>query len=84
MWQWQIAPSLALTNALRIDHLMLGRSGAVPLGYPFSNASWDRSATTESFNSGLVWKASSEDTVRLTVGRGVQLPNLAELGALAD
>lgn len=82
MWQWQIAPSLSLTNALRIDHLMLGRSGAIPPGYPFTNGAWDRSATTESFNSGLVWKASSNDTVRLTVGRGVQLPNLAELGAL--
>jgi outer membrane receptor protein involved in Fe transport len=82
MWQWQIAPSLALTNALRIDQLMLGRSGAVPPGYPFTNANWDRSVTTESFNSGLVWKADPEDTVRLTVGRGVQLPNLAELGAL--
>jgi outer membrane receptor for ferrienterochelin and colicins len=55
MWQWQIAPSLALTNALRIDHLMLGRSGSAPLGYPFANANWDRNTTTESFNSGLVW-----------------------------
>ena len=53
-----------------------------PLGSPFANANWDRSVTTESFNSGLVWKADAEDTVRLTVGRGVQLPNLAELGAL--
>ncbi len=83
MWQWQIMPSLALTNALRIDHLMLGRDGSAPLGSPFANANWDRSVTTESFNSGLVWKADAEDTVRLTVGRGVQLPNLAELGALA-
>ena len=82
MWQWQIMPSLALTNALRIDHLMLGRDGSAPLGSPFANANWDRSVTTESFNSGLVWKADAEDTVRLTVGRGVQLPNLAELGAL--
>lgn len=82
MWQWQIMPSLSLTNALRIDHLMLGRSGSIPLGYPFTNANWGRSTTTESFNSGLVWKASPEDTLRLTVSRGVQLPNLAELGAL--
>jgi outer membrane receptor for ferrienterochelin and colicins len=82
MWQWQIMPTLSLTNALRIDHLMLGRSGFVPAGYPFTNSDWDRSTTTESFNSGLVWRADPEDTLRATIARGVQLPNLAELGAL--
>ena len=34
------------------------------------------------FNSGLVWKLSSLDTLRLMVGRGALLPNLVELGAL--
>jgi outer membrane receptor for ferrienterochelin and colicins len=81
MWEWKIAPALTLTNALRLDHLMLGRSGSIPVGYPFGNADWGRATTAESFNSGLVWRASEADTVRLMVGRGVQLPNLAELGA---
>lgn len=83
MWQWQIQPSLTLTNALRVDHLMLGRNGSMPAGSPFTNADWNnRRVTTLSFNSGLVWKATADDTLRLLVGRGVQLPNLAALGAL--
>ncbi len=82
MWLWQITPALALTNALRIDHLILGRNGSIPLGYPLRNSDWNRRITTESFNSGLVWRADPEDTLRVLVGRGVQLPNLAQLGAL--
>lgn len=82
MWQWQIAPTLSLTNAVRIDHLMLGRNGSVPAGYPFGNSDWNTNTTALSFNSGVVWKPGADDTLRLTVGRGVQLPNLAALGAL--
>lgn len=82
MWQWQIAPNLSLTNAVRVDQLMLGRNGPVPAGYPLSNSDWNRNITALSFNSGIVWKPGVDDTLRLTVGRGVQLPNLAALGAL--
>jgi iron complex outermembrane receptor protein len=47
-----------------------------------TNEDWDRSHTESSFNSGLLWQASDRDTLRLMVGRGVQLPNLLNLGAL--
>lgn len=81
MWNWTISPSLSLTNAVRFDSLAMGRSGEVPVGYPFRNADWNRNISQWSFNSGLVWKADQDDTVRLQISRGIQLPNLAFLGA---
>ena len=83
MWDWKIMPSLTLTNALRLDHLELGRDGLLPANSPFTNASWDRDLNQPSYNSGLVWRPTDEDTFRLTAARGVQLPNLTDLGALA-
>lgn len=82
MWDWKITPSLSLTNALRIDYLELGRSGDLPPGTPFTNASWNRSLAEPSYNSGLVWQPDDVDTFRLTASRGVQLPNLEDLGAV--
>jgi outer membrane receptor for ferrienterochelin and colicins len=82
MWNWDISPTLTLTNALRLDHLALGRSGSVPPGYPFTNADWNRSFTPLSFNSGLVWKMSDADALRVMVSRGVELPSLVDSGAL--
>ena len=82
MWNWRVTPSVSLTNAVRLDHLSLGRSGEVPIGYPFTNADWNRKLDAISYNSGLVWKADELDTLRLTASRGVQLPSLANAGAL--
>lgn len=83
MWHWHIDQALSLTNALRIDSLSLGRSGLIPPGFGLPNAAWNRhSLTAYSFNSGLVWQPDSDDTLRLTIGRGVQLPNLLDLGGL--
>ena len=84
MWEWKIAPVLSLTNALRLDHLELWRSGFLAPIIPFSNSDWDRSLTEASFNSGLVWQPSELDTLRATASRGVQLPNVETLGGLQD
>lgn len=82
MWQWAIAPSLTLTTAYRADRWWLDRDGFVPPGYGLTNASWDRTETTPSFNVGAVWHASDADNFRFLVSRGVQLPNLLDLGGL--
>ena len=83
MWSWQILPNLSVTNAVRVDHLSLGRSGTFPPGFGLTNAAWNRHALTEvSFNSGVVWKPDKNDTIRFTLARGIQLPNLMELGGL--
>jgi iron complex outermembrane receptor protein len=80
MWDWKVTPSLSFTNAARFDRLELGRDGAVPAGYPLSNADWSRTHDEVSLNSGLVWRVSESDTLRLIGARGVQLPNLTHLG----
>ncbi|MGA7713041.1 MAG: TonB-dependent receptor [Rhizomicrobium sp.] len=82
MWNWRVSPVVSLTNAVRIDHLALGRSGSTPFGYPFTDSSWDRSITQFSFNSGAVWTMTQADNLRLIASRGVQLPSLVESGAL--
>ncbi|HZR34688.1 MAG TPA: TonB-dependent receptor [Nevskia sp.] len=82
MWEWRLAPSWTLSNAVRVDHLALGRSGYTPPDYPFGNADWNQTHDSLSFNSGLVWHAGTLDTLRLTVNRGVQVPNLVVDGAL--
>jgi iron complex outermembrane receptor protein len=82
MWEWQIDTAVTLTSAVRLDRWSLGRSGSTPPGYLLTNDDWDRSETEPSFNAGIVWQASDADTWRLLVGRGVQLPNLLNLGGL--
>jgi outer membrane receptor for ferrienterochelin and colicins len=81
MWEWKIAPTISLTNAVRFDRLTLDRDGVIPPAYPFDDADWDRTVGETTFNSGLVWKADGLDTFRLMVSRGALLPNLVELGA---
>jgi outer membrane receptor for ferrienterochelin and colicins len=80
MWNWQVTPTLSLTNALRLDHLSLSRVGSTPPGYPFTNSDWNRSFTQPSFNSGLVWKPRETDSIRFMVSRGAELPNLSISG----
>jgi outer membrane receptor for ferrienterochelin and colicins len=82
MWSWKITPTLSLTNAFRIDHLLHGRDGMFLPGSPFSNADWGRNFTEPNFNSGLVWRPSDTDSVRITVSRGTQIPSLVASGAL--
>ena len=82
MWSWKITPAIELTNAIRIDYLMLGRDGYLPPDYPFTDADWDRSHTVPSFNSALVVKPSDTDSLRLMISRGTQLPSLSTSGAL--
>jgi len=82
MWNWTISPSLSWTNAARFDSLQLGRSGSAPAGYPFANSAWNRNVSEWGFNSGLVWKASQDDTIRLLASRGIALPSLAHLGSV--
>jgi outer membrane receptor for ferrienterochelin and colicins len=81
MWDWNITPALSLTSALRWENLHLGRSGLLPAGYPFTNADWNRVIMAISYSTGLVWKATDADTLRLIFSQGDQLPSLVDLGA---
>jgi iron complex outermembrane receptor protein len=79
MWDWQITPTLSLTNAARIDYLALNREGSTS-NNGWTNANYDDVRHTEySFNSGLVYKLSPDDTIRLTAARGIQVASLIDL-----
>ncbi len=81
MWDWQIIPSLTLTNAVRFDHFVLNQDGALLVGTGYTSSSYnDRAINQPSFNSGLVWKGSEQDTFRLLAARGLQLPSIYDLG----
>jgi iron complex outermembrane receptor protein len=84
MWDWQIAPNLSLTNAVRVDDLSLTHHGALFL-IPGQSAVFHESTIVEpSFNSGLVLKLTDYDTVRLTAARALQLPSLLDFGVAAN
>jgi iron complex outermembrane receptor protein len=77
MWDWQIAPYIDLTNAVRVDHLALHDTGALIPSPGRSRADYDATTiTATSFNSGLVIQVTENDTIRLTAARGLQLPSL--------
>ena len=81
MWNWQITTDLALTNAVRFDHLMLNYAGTPVAGIRYTIADYNDARLSEvSFNSGLVYKPTSEDTFRLLAARGVQAPSLVDFG----
>ena len=79
MWDWQVTPAIELTNALRIDHMLLHYAGMLLPESGLTATDYNNTTLTEpSFNSGVVWDATKQDTFRLTAARGVQLPTLLE------
>ncbi len=81
MWDWQITPTLSLTNAGRFDHFTLNQHGYVVPDVGYSSSAYNnRTIDQPSFNSGLVWKVTDLDTLRLLAARGLQLPSIYDLG----
>ena len=82
MWNWRIAPDLSFTNAARYDYLTLSQRGPLVEDTGLTGADYnDRRIGQGSFNSGLVWAATPQDTLRLLAARGLQLPSLYDLGS---
>lgn len=84
MWDWAINDKLSLVNAGRIDYLSLGREGTFAGPSPYTNEDYDRSLTEFSFNSGIVYRATDVDTLRLSAARGIQVPTMNELSVLTS
>ena len=79
MWDWRITPALSLTNSVRVDYLALRYSGVLPAGDIYTNAEYNNATILQpSFNLGLVYRLTGEDTLRLTAGRGLQAPSLID------
>jgi iron complex outermembrane receptor protein len=85
MWNWQITPELSLTNAVRLDHLALRFDGVTVPGDQFSASNYKNAELNEfSFNSGLVYRPTEDDTIRLLAARGIQAPSLFDVGLEAS
>lgn len=81
MWNWQIDQSLSFTAAGRLDHLAMQRNDPLSSADPFTLAEYNSDTiTTPSYNLGLVWQPTDNDTFRLLTGRAVQAPSLFDFG----
>lgn len=81
MWNWAITPDIEWTNAVRLDHLMLDRSGQQSVSQVFTgNEQFNQSITDYSVNTGIVWKVTERDILRASYGRGIGAPSLIEFG----
>ena len=79
MWDWQVVPTVELTNALRLDHMLLHYAGTLLPESGLTVSDYNSTTVTQpSFNSGVVWDATQVDIFRVTAARGVQLPTLFE------
>ncbi|MQP66661.1 TonB-dependent receptor plug domain-containing protein [Niveispirillum sp. SYP-B3756] len=77
MFDWQATTDLSLTLALRGDHTALYRDGPRP--YPFTDTDYERSFNSFSYNAGMVWRVTANDSLLLTTARGISSPSLIEL-----
>ena len=72
MWDWQIIPTLSMINAIRFDHFALNQRGALAADVGFAASAYNsRTIDQPSFNSGLVWNLTKQDTFRLLAARGL-------------
>jgi outer membrane receptor for ferrienterochelin and colicins len=81
MWSWRASSALALTGAVRYDHLTLSREGPLPAFYPYANSDFDREFGEWSYNFGGVYRLSGVDSLRISAARGVGLPSLLDYGS---
>jgi outer membrane receptor for ferrienterochelin and colicins len=82
MWEHVLTPGFRLLNALRGDRFTLSRSGIFLPGTPFTNSDYDRIIYAWSFNSAAVWQPTNVDSLKASLGRGLTLPSLTELGVM--
>lgn len=81
IWNWQVSERLSWASSARIDYLTLHHDGPLAPLSGLTPADYaNRSIADFSFNSGLVYRASDADTIKLTFGRGLQMPSLYDLG----
>ena len=75
-WHWQTTDWLTLTAAGRVDHFRMFLNSE-PRG--FDESDYDRTFTEPTYTVGVVAKVSESDTIRLSSGSGVMLPNHVDI-----
>lgn len=83
MWEHTFSPTLSMVNAARYDHFQLSRSGQPVSWDIYQDGDFDRSIRGYSLNSALIQKLGNRDSLRLSFGRGLELPSLLNYGQLA-
>ncbi|HYC01815.1 MAG TPA: TonB-dependent receptor plug domain-containing protein [Azospirillaceae bacterium] len=81
MWNWDVTPTVTLTNAVRIDRARQWRSGPMIRYANLTNDDYRRVDYEPSFNSYLSWRPTAVDSIRLTAGKAVQTASMMK-GAL--
>ena len=81
MWNWVITKQWSMTNSARVDSLHLSRSGPFDPSSPLTDSQFDRTITKPSYNSGLVWKVTDDDTLRVNTGRGLRMGSFFDFGS---
>jgi iron complex outermembrane receptor protein len=84
MWNSQLNSSISLTGAIRYDSLKLNFIGQFPAVDPISASDFERTIGAVSANAGVVFKATTSDTLKLAYARGIQAPSLAEFGGVLE
>jgi iron complex outermembrane receptor protein len=74
------AERIAVTGAVRLDHLWLDQKGAPAMVQIDPVSAYDRSITPLSFNAAATVRIGENGHFRLNGGRGFQLPSLVGLG----
>ena len=85
LWYWTPTDKLALSTAVRYDHVQADFDGSVALGggphpsNPFSNDEFSNRYDEFGYNFGLLYKLTDIDTVRFNAAKGIDLPSSAEM-----
>ncbi len=80
MWNWQVAPKLALTNSVRYDYATFSYSGPVAAGVLYSASDYNKKPkSAPSYNSALVYNPTAADSFRVSAARAAQIPDFYDL-----
>jgi len=82
LWYWNINPELALSSAVRYDHVDSDFDGTILTGFgnPYTDAQYSNRYDEIGYNIGMSYKLTDVDTIRLTTAKGIDLPSSFELG----
>ncbi len=86
MWNWEVTNQWAFTAAVRADYWETERAGGIQLGQPILGVTAEQSDRNEleySYNLGLTYAPTKNDSYRLSLARGIRVPSLVELAQVS-
>jgi len=82
MWAHRLDSDWSAVNTLRYDYLTMSRATPTVTGATLANLDSDRFMQGVSDHSALIDRIGADDSLRVAVGRGLQLPVLDRLGGI--